>query len=575
MSHPASLFFGVFLCTLLLTGAMRALAKKLDFVSRPQAGRWSQQVVPLGGGIPLALSLLLGICFLGFQFTLHLGPPLLAIFVLGLIDDLKSVPASGKIVVQAIAASYVVSFGYVLPTPWPVLSIPLTVLWIVGLSNSVNLIDNMDGLSSGIGLVAALSFAAMFLPNNQNTVFGLYSLVIAGAAGGFLIHNFAPARIFMGDAGSLPLGFALATLATGIKIPAGSGPWFAYTSLAVLPLCVPLFDTALVTYTRKRSRRPFLLGGRDHSSHRLVAWGLSDRKAVFVLYGFGVIAGGASIIGLNGGVIGWITGLSITAIVFILFGVFLSDAAVDNSKSLGENERSILPGKPDVILYALEVIVDVAVVASIWTGSHYLRFQDTSPTAFQDYLKLTVIPLLPLLLSVKIASFFFCNLYRGVWRSISIEDVYDIFKAATLGTMFIVLGSALNDRLENLSRVVIITDWLLTFLGVLGTRAAIKIFRSWSTRLAKHPQKAALLGHPALSEFAAMSLGKKGYELVGVISNESQPGVTTLGPSQNIDDILTQHQISMLIVAQNCSSEELERLAQKGVFIQMARLEFD
>lgn len=566
-------FSSILVLSLALTALMRWLAPKFDFVSRPTAGRWSQRVVPLGGGIPLSIALIIGVCLSGWNTAIGLAPAILALFILGLIDDLKSVPASGKLIVQAIAASYVVTFGFVLPTPWPVLSIPLTLLWMVGVTNSVNLIDNMDGLSSGIAAVAALAYGALFFDLGQLDSSGILALTVAAASLGFLFHNFAPARIFMGDAGSLPLGFALAALAT--RFPAIEElPWYGSTALAILPLSVPLFDTALVTYTRKRSRRPFLLGGRDHSSHRLVSWGLGERKAVAVLYGLGALAGIAAFIGQRGDLATFIISLGVTGILFILMGVFLSDAAVDNSATAGEQERVVLPGERDVILYALEVIVDVAVIALVWTGSHYLRFGDESPTAFQDYLKLTVIPLLPFLLAVKLAVFFLCDLYRGVWRSISIEDVYDIFKAATLGTMIIVFGSALSDRLENLSRVVIVVDWMLTFFSVLATRAAIRIFRSWSSRIANQSRRAALLGPAVLYPLALQSAEKQGYELAGFIS-EDPSHEKRLGPLENLEQLVAEHQIRILLVIGDGPQESLAALAQKGVLIQRAQLEFE
>ncbi|MDF1664693.1 MAG: hypothetical protein P1V97_23240 [Planctomycetota bacterium] len=573
MAMALGLFFAVFLLTALLTAGMRWLAHKIDFVSRPTAGRWSKRVVPLGGGIPLSIALMIGVSLCGFQFAIGLAPAIFALFVLGLIDDLKSVPAAGKLIVQAIAASYVVTFGFVLPTPWPVLSIPLTLIWIVGVTNAVNLLDNMDGLSSGAAFVAALAYAALFFAVTGSYSSGILALTVAGASLGFLFHNFAPARIFMGDAGSLPLGFVLATLATRYQAIEAL-PWYASTLLAILPLSVPLFDTALVSYTRKRSHRPFLLGGRDHSSHRLVSWGLGERQAVLVLYAMGALAGLAAFLGQRGDLGTWMISLGSIAILFILLGVFLSDAAVDNSATVGADERGVLPGERDVILYGLEVIVDVAVIALVWTGSHYLRFQDETPTAFQDYLKLTVIPLLPFLLAVKLAVFFLCDLYRGVWRSISIEDVYDIFKAATLGTMIIVFGSALSDRLENLSRVVILIDWLLTFFSVLATRGAIRIFRSWSSKLATESRRAALLGPAVLFPLAVENAEKHGFELAGVFSEDTE-NKHCLGSPENLEALVAEHNIRVLLVVGEGPGAPLEKLAQKGVLIQRATLEFD
>jgi UDP-GlcNAc:undecaprenyl-phosphate GlcNAc-1-phosphate transferase len=164
----------------------------------------------------------------------------------------------------------------------------LTYLWIVGITNAFNLLDNMNGLSAGIAAIAALFFGAVMWSGNQIEV-AVVSFAIAGASLGFLKHNFPKASIFMGDTGSLVLGFILASLAV-------MGSWstkFLTTSLAmpILILAYPIFDTTLVTVMRLIEGRSVFQGGRDHSSHRMALLGFRKRRAVLAIYGICIVLG--------------------------------------------------------------------------------------------------------------------------------------------------------------------------------------------------------------------------------------------------------------------------------------------
>jgi UDP-GlcNAc:undecaprenyl-phosphate/decaprenyl-phosphate GlcNAc-1-phosphate transferase len=218
------------------------------------------------------------------------------IFLLGVSDDLFGTYPRTKFIVQCLVASGVACFGGVIKIlPHNGLNFFLTVFWIVGLTNSLNLLDNMDGLSSGIASIAALGLFGLAVITGQTTV-GLLGLALAGSCLGFLRYNFHPAKIFMGDCGAMFLGYTLATLAVFCS-------WQHRSSLTVsllapgLILCVPIFDTTLVTILRIRHRRAPWLGGRDHASHRLVTLlGGSEKGAVLILYGVGIVTGGTALL---------------------------------------------------------------------------------------------------------------------------------------------------------------------------------------------------------------------------------------------------------------------------------------
>jgi UDP-GlcNAc:undecaprenyl-phosphate GlcNAc-1-phosphate transferase len=202
---------------------------------------------------------------------------------LGLWDDRRGLHPLIKLAGQVLAASILVFSGVHVGTfRWEPLNIVVTVGWVVVITNSLNLLDNMDGLSGGVGAVAAIFFLLLAVMNRQYLV-GALSAALVGACLGFLVYNFNPASIFMGDAGSLFLGFVLA--AVGIKLRFPSGVEIVTWMVPVLILGLPLFDTALVIVSRlRRGLNPLTTPGKDHVSHRLVALGYTRREAVLICY---------------------------------------------------------------------------------------------------------------------------------------------------------------------------------------------------------------------------------------------------------------------------------------------------
>lgn len=291
-------FLSSLILSLVLTPIVRKAMLRLCVIDAPNESRWHQQSVALMGGIAIfisfALAALLRVELKREIIVILLGGGI--IFALGLLDDLLGVHPRAKFAVQALVAFGIAYFGAatnILPYNW--LNIFLTVFWIIGLTNAINLLDNMDGLSSGITIIAILAVLGLSLQKGEANV-ALLCLALAGSCLGFLRYNFNPARIFMGDCGSMFLGYMLAILTI-------LGGWQRSSPLAgtflspILILGVPIFDTTLVTVLRlKKGRRPWQ-GGKDHSSHRLVSiLGGRERGAVLILYGVGILMGGSGLI---------------------------------------------------------------------------------------------------------------------------------------------------------------------------------------------------------------------------------------------------------------------------------------
>jgi hypothetical protein len=170
------------------------------------------------------------------------------------------------------------------------LDLAITIFWLVGITNAINLLDNMDGLAAGIAAIAAVFLAVIHAGNGQFNE-AVILTAFAAALAGFLIYNFSPASIFMGDCGALFVGFFLASSALTAVSGGRSRTLLPVLAVPVLILLLPIFDTTLVTILRKLTGRAVSQGGRDHTSHRLVALGLSERQTVSLLYAFSVLAG--------------------------------------------------------------------------------------------------------------------------------------------------------------------------------------------------------------------------------------------------------------------------------------------
>jgi UDP-GlcNAc:undecaprenyl-phosphate GlcNAc-1-phosphate transferase len=281
------IFLGALAIALVMTPVARAVAVRVGMVDRPAPRKLHTRPIPLLGGLALYLAVLLALLLFEGRYNLPQLAGILAgataISFLGIWDDHWGMRPLIKLAGQVLIAGAVMATGVTVSLfPWPILNLLVTLLWLVGITNAFNLIDNMDGLSGGIGAVAAAFFLLLAALNGQYLV-GAMAAAVLGACIGFLRYNFNPASIFMGDAGSLFLGFLMAVL--GIKLRFPHNVAFVTWMVPVLVLGIPIFDTALVVLSRlRRGLNPLTTPGKDHLSHRLVRAGLTHREAVLTLY---------------------------------------------------------------------------------------------------------------------------------------------------------------------------------------------------------------------------------------------------------------------------------------------------
>jgi UDP-GlcNAc:undecaprenyl-phosphate GlcNAc-1-phosphate transferase len=300
------LFLGSYLLVGLLTPLMRKIALATDVVDKPNTAHKShKQPVPYLGGV----AIIIGIIFVAYSTSLvsnftsntfwlatSVLAPALVLGLIGLWDDMKNLPPLPRFVAQTIAGLFT---AFILiatdnvgnPTGSEIFDSVITIIWVVGICNSINFFDNLDGGAAGTVAVSSTALAFLALTGDQFLIAAL-ATVTAGATMGFLIWNKSPARIYMGDAGALFLGVLLATLT--LRLNPDSETQLGSYFTPVFLLAVPILDTSVAVISRlKRNISPFQ-GGQDHLSHRLIRAGLSRRKAAVSLWGlsglFSVVA---------------------------------------------------------------------------------------------------------------------------------------------------------------------------------------------------------------------------------------------------------------------------------------------
>lgn len=292
-SNPLVLFPLAALISFAATPVAMAVARRLGFLDLPAANKAHQNPTPLLGGLAIVLTFLALFIQAGIGLTAPVSGILaggLLMAVVGLVDDGRRLSPRTKLTWQVLAAAITVSCGVrAFPAASQWISLPVTFVWLVGITNALNLLDNMDGLCAGVSAICAGILYAVFItpgfsPDPQaGGVFAFISLALAGSCTGFLSFNFPPARVFMGDCGSLFIGFTLASLSLLAGASGGTG-LTPGAAVPILILGVPIFDTVLVTVTRALAGLPVSLGGKDHSSHRLRNMGFSPRQVALIIY---------------------------------------------------------------------------------------------------------------------------------------------------------------------------------------------------------------------------------------------------------------------------------------------------
>lgn len=312
-----------FAASLGLTPLSRAIAMRLGVVDRPNQRKIHLDNKPLMGGLAIYVSFAIALLlFSPPQHLLELGAVIAGagtLALIGLADDRYNLGVGVRFGAQILITIVLIFTGIKVQLfGVPLLDAFITILWVVGITNAMNFLDNMDGLASGVTGIAAVFFTLIAFTEGLTLVSSL-AAALAGAALGFLIYNFNPASTFMGDMGSLVIGLVLAVL--GIKLEFGVQPLNVTWMVPVLVLGMPIMDITLVVVTRTLEKRSPLQGGKDHSSHRLLSMGFSQRQVVLMLYTicgiFGTFGYIVSVAEPNAAFIIGMIGLAFMALIFL------------------------------------------------------------------------------------------------------------------------------------------------------------------------------------------------------------------------------------------------------------------
>lgn len=477
-------FAASFLLAVALIPVCKRMAVKSGMVAHPRNDRWHRKTIPMMGGVGIAVSVF--VTAIGFGAA-SANPVFFAaallIFTVGMVDDVLQVKPFSKLIGQIAAAMLLWYFDYRLG--WVesrLLDSLLTVVWIVGLTNAFNLLDNMDGLCAGTALVVSISLITGLLTGASRDVASaevVYLAALAGAVLGFLVYNFPPASVFMGDSGSLLLGFSLAALTLSNEGVRGSRSDVLSVIVGpVFVLLLPIFDTTLVTIMRLLAGRSPAMGGRDHSSHRLVAIGLSERTAVFVLWGLAAMGGMIGLIIRSSTQSFSLLLAGLYAILMALFAMYLSRVRVYEEVPDRPAPTGVTPLSGELLYKGrvIEVMIDFCLIIGAYYQANRWYFD---PEAYLNNAEVFY-GSLPVVVALQLVAFFAAGVYRVQVWPMRYKELAIIAGTSTASVIALIAVPLLFDATSGISTVMAYYWAFLTALAMalrLGERALAKIFK--------------------------------------------------------------------------------------------------
>jgi UDP-GlcNAc:undecaprenyl-phosphate/decaprenyl-phosphate GlcNAc-1-phosphate transferase len=534
--------------TAVFTPAVRGAALASGMVRQVQADRWHRRPTPAIGGVAiyLGLGLSLGLGYLLDPMTLQGSTvqPIGAVlpwgtwqglivastlaFLVGLVDDFLHLPPWAKLLGQLVAASVLILSGIGLwLTGWYPVDVALSLLWFVGLTNALNLLDNMDGLAGGVAAIAGAYLAVIFLLEGS---LGLAILAMAFTASllGFLAHNYPPARIFMGDSGSLFLGLFLAGLALA-PAPGLTRSLAAVLAAPVLILGVPILDTTLVTVGRVLEGRPVSQGGKDHTSHRLVQLGMTEKRTLWMLWALAAA----------GGAVGLLLRSAERGTALVLGGVLVGMLTLVGAYLLAVRfkalERTDAQG---LSLYrfvvrshqrypVLALAMDGVWIGLAYYGSYLIRWDPGELPAQVPYLERTVV----LYVGIKLVAFILSGTYSSQWNTFGLYDALRVLRSNLLATL-LAAGALFVVARVGLSRGVVAIDLLVCSVLTVGSRFSFRLLEGTTKRWSEEGTAAVVLASVGDAEMAVRQLqhmGEPRLRPVGVASPELTAARARLG----------------------------------------------
>lgn len=591
---------------LALIPLIRWVSFKLGRVSQPREDRWHRQPTPTLGGVGMLLSFAVSLLVCQWFFPAgqwarwsFLSGSLL-MFALGLYDEFRPMSPTAKLVGQILAATLVINLGYTSTFFSPRLqndllaqlpNILLTYVWLIGITNAINLLDNMDGLAGGISLITA-GILGYFFWRSGNMPLMWVSLALVGSILGFLVFNFPPARIFMGDSGSMFLGFTLAVLAIAQQQQASDV--FAVIGVPTLIFMLPILDTAMVTITRLMRGQSPARGGRDHTSHRLVAFGLSERQALLVLYGVALFSAvmAAALEALNY----WLSLVMAPLLILslVLLTAYLARLKVVTTTTPSPQGKAIARLMLELTQrrHLLDVVLDFFLIGIAYYLAFLIRY-----SLRMDAARLTVyLESLPLALACAYLTLYIFGVYRGVWRYVDFDDLARFLQAALgAGILMAAIIFGLDSTgwvtwTHKYSHLVLALFGVFLFLGLVLSRSSFKFLDQLAAkRVQEDEQLVLIVGASDAGEMALRWISMNPqlkYRPLGILDPDPLlagrhiHGIEVLGDVERLPAILEDsHAVGVIVTGVDGNAPWLAELVQvcqqHGCWLRRLRLEFE
>jgi UDP-GlcNAc:undecaprenyl-phosphate GlcNAc-1-phosphate transferase len=541
------------------TPLAKRLAHHLGCVAKPAKDRWHKSPVPLMGGVAvIGVFTVVGL-FAGAPTWLVLGA--LGLCILGLLDDIVALTPRTKLLCEipfALAAAALVNIPHVMP--WGLQNLAVA-FWVLTAINAYNLVDGLDGLAAGLGMIGALAVAAIAVLHHDRTL-AVTALLFAGVLSGFLIYNFSPASIYLGDAGSLAGGFVLGVLCLDAVRYAGQSK-LAILATPALLMAVPIIDTSIVTVTRLATGRAISNRGLDHCHHRLHNLGLSQKRVAFALWALGSVGALWAIF------ISWasratiITVLPLCALMFATVGLFLANLSFEHEPP--SRLYGVVPRLGSLILSlayrrrAVEFALDFLVISSAYYGAVLIHhnFQPTWAHVAADS------RVLPLVCLGAYTAFLITRTYRQMWRYAGVEAALRFQVAAVLAGLLIASISSLAGLQIPPSRLALFVILLANLL--VGTRMSFRILAAVLKHFAAPIRRVLVVGAGSAGESVARNLMRDGVaelSLVGFLDDDVFKhrmlvrGYRVLGGITDLDRVYRETGFNEILIAQDETAAE-------------------
>jgi UDP-GlcNAc:undecaprenyl-phosphate/decaprenyl-phosphate GlcNAc-1-phosphate transferase len=579
-----------FALSLAFVPLVRTLARRVGNLAQPRSDRWHDQPTPILGGVAIYTAFLLALIVLGdwdkMPWGLLIGSSFA--FALGLIDDLKNLSPQTKLLGLFLAASIIIFSGNITAFfPWKPANIAISFLWIVGIANALNLLDNMDGLAGGTALIMS-AFLAYFFWRSSNLPYLIISVALGGATAGFFVYNFPPASIFMGDSGSLFLGLTLASLAITREDQASN--LFAVIGVPALVFLLPILDTAMVSLTRLLRGQSPAQGGRDHTSHRLVSLGLSERQTLLILIGVSLLSGlSALLLELFAYNLSLLL-IPVVILVFTLFSAYLGQLKVVDAQLSDRKQRNLLTNWMVELTYrrrVLEVLLDFFLIAF----AYYLSYIARSGMPLSYALVIRYLETLPIAVASTFAAFFVFGVYKGVWKYTSLSDAARLIVAVIVGSFLsgiLVWYTAPSDGYSGWT--FFIYGLLLIFVTV-ASRFSFRFLEETVRPIHQEKEQPVFIyGAGDAGEFALRECKQNqdlGYHPIGFLDDDplkkgrSIHGLAVLGGINEMPDLLANHPVEGVIIASSkiesseIDEQIIEFCKQNNIWLRRLRFEFE